>query len=899
MDWMAIADMPNEKNNLVASVIIPVYNKEKFLKRCFDSLRAQTMSKEEFEVVLVDDGSVDSSLELCRSFANTLPHVTIIAKENGGVSAARNDAICQARGKYLFFVDPDDGLSANTLESVSTFFDKHYDEVDLVTYPIISVAKDGKERPLHYRYDIMDTTGVYDLETGDNVFICQTTINICVKNSDPKPRFDFVSHNGVEFHEDQQFITDVLLGKMKIGFCQEAAYYWYDNEESVSAQRKTAYYLYDNTMFMYEQLFSRFEDAVPRYVQSLLANDIGWKLRQNALLPTYLTGEAYESELERLKELLKRVDDEVLLNHPNIHEYHRYYFLNLKEGDGLAVQVDNAGVVLKHDDEVLFESDSVELQIMRVRIRDGQLKIMAAVKSPVFFNYSGDFTLLMRVITSEGTRMETLSLTESSRSRIATKDIVARFFDVRLNVDLAQTLRTVEFVGLFGDIAVPVLLGFGMNAEIDEAIDGLWIQNGWKIKFSPVDPHISISRIHDNEERKLRRGINARIESKSARLSRITVDTIRRARGKKARPIWIYTDSARTLDNGWKQFLHDREKDDGVQRFYAANGIDLSDSRFQGITGVIPFRGKRHKILFCLADKLLCSDIDRGSYYAFGMQLATSFADYFNAEITYLQHGVLWAHMPWYYSYDRVLCDYEVISTHFESENLQEHYGFLESDLIPCGMTRYDSIDTEKPAKKKILLAPSWRSYLVGKLEKNGRQAMDNRFTDSDYYQGLQGMISNPELLELLESYGYELELKLHPQFKMYEHLFRFDSDRVKLAPAQVDETDYALVITDYSSYSFDFVYLKRGIIYFIPDPDQVFNGSNHYSQLDIPLEDAFGEYVTNSHEAVAAIKRVIENEGKPLPAYREKMDGFFYHYDNHQADRLYEFLTTEKKARD
>lgn len=892
---MVVAHMSLDENTLVASIIIPVYNKEKFLTRCFDSLRAQTMAAENFEVVLVDDGSSDASLELCQSFAKTLPHVKVIAKENGGVSAARNDAIAQAEGKYLFFVDPDDGLSPDTLKNVAAFFDQHYDEVDLVTYPIISVTKNGKERPLHYRYDIMDVSDVYDLETGDNVFICQTTINICVKNTNPKHVFNFVSHNGVEFHEDQQFITDVLLKKMKIGFCKEAAYYWYDNDESVSAQCKTAYYLYDNTMFMYEQLFSHFANEVPQYVQSLLVNDIGWKLRQNALLPTYLHGEAYEAALDRLKALLKRIDDEVLLNHPNVHEYHRYYFLNLKDEGVLTVQVDNGGVSLCREDKVLFESDSVELQVMRVRIAHDHLKLVAAVKSPVFLHYAGEFSLLMRVVTAEGTQMKPLPLTESSRSRIATKDIVARFFDVRLDIDLSQTVGTVEFVGLFNDIVVPILLSFGMNAEMDEAIDGIWMKDGWKVHFAPVDPHIGISRVTKNEERKIRRRINARIESKSAQVSRVAVDTIKRMRRKNSRPIWIYTDSARTLDNGWKQYLHDREKNDGVQRFYAANGISLSDPRVKGVPGVIPFRGKQHKILFCLADKLICSDIDRGSYYAFGVQLATSFVDYFNAEITYLQHGVLWAHMPWYYSYDRVLCDYEVVSTSFESQNLQEHYGFTEEDLIPCGMTRYDGIDAEKPAKKKILLAPSWRSYLVGKLEKNGRQSIDKRFVASDYYQGIQNMLSNPELLELLETYDYELELKLHPQFKMYEPLFHFDSERVKLAPSQVDETDYTLVITDYSSYSFDFVYLKRGIIYFIPDPEQVFNGSNHYSELDIPLEDAFGEYVTSSHEAVAAIKRVIENEGKPLPAYSKKMDNFFFYYDNHQADRLYEFLSQEK----
>ncbi|QTU84178.1 bifunctional glycosyltransferase/CDP-glycerol:glycerophosphate glycerophosphotransferase [Xiamenia xianingshaonis] len=885
----------HDDNALVASVIIPVYNKEKFLARCFDSLKAQTLPLEKFEVVLVDDGSSDDSLRLCQEFARELPHATVIAKENGGVSAARNDAIAQAQGTYLFFVDPDDGLSPNVLEHVSTFFDAHFSEVDLVTYPIISIDEKGRHRALHYRYDIMKTTGVYDLTSGDGIYICQTTVNVCVKNTTPKPRFDFVSHNGVEFHEDQQFITDILLPKMKIGYCKDAAYYWYDNDESVTSQRKTAYYLFDNTMFMYEQLFARFQDAVPQYVQSLLVNDIGWKLRQNALLPTYLAGEAYEKELGRLVALLKRVDDEVLINHPNVHEYHRYYFINLKDTGKLSVLANENGVALLRGEKVLYENETIELLVMRVRIRHGRLKMMTVVKSPVLPNFEGDVSVWMRTTTSEGEHEEPLVLTDSSRSRIATKDVVSRFFDARIDIDLARSTGQVSFFAKLDDVVVPIRLAFGINAEIAEALDGTWFADGWLVRMQHELPHISVSRISKKEERKMRTAMNLRVKSKAVMLTRFAVDAALARKRKSKRPIWVYTDSARSLDNGWKQFLHDQKKHDGVSRYYAANGIDLADPRLKGVDGVVPFHGKRHKMLFCLADKLLCSDIDRGSYHAFGMKLARSFVNYFNAEIIYLQHGVLWAHMPWYYSYDRTLCDFEVISTPFENKNLCQNYGFAESDLIPCGMTRYDYIDAAKQPERKILVCPSWRSYLVGKLKKNGRSGLKQRFLSSDYYKEVQALLSNPKLQQALETHDFELELKLHPQFKMYEDLFHFEHDRVKLAPTQVDETEYAIVLTDYSSYSFDFVYLKRGIIYFIPDPEFVFNGSNHYSQLDIPLDNAFGEYAENADEAVDALVRLMEHDGKPLAPYREKMERFFYHYDDHQGDRLYEFLTKNR----
>lgn len=104
----------NEK--LQISVIIPVYNKEKYIVRCMDSILTQTYKN--LEVIVVDDGSIDSSLMLCREYAEMDTRVTVLTKRNGGVSSARNIGLEHVSGKLVTFVDPDDWLELTCFEEL-------------------------------------------------------------------------------------------------------------------------------------------------------------------------------------------------------------------------------------------------------------------------------------------------------------------------------------------------------------------------------------------------------------------------------------------------------------------------------------------------------------------------------------------------------------------------------------------------------------------------------------------------------------------------------------------------------------------------------------------------------------------------------------------------------------
>ena len=96
------------------SIIVPVYNVEKYISRCIESILCQTFTN--FELILVDDGSPDNSVSICEKYMEKDARVSLIHKENGGLSSARNAGIDSAKGEYLLFVDGDDVIHPETLE---------------------------------------------------------------------------------------------------------------------------------------------------------------------------------------------------------------------------------------------------------------------------------------------------------------------------------------------------------------------------------------------------------------------------------------------------------------------------------------------------------------------------------------------------------------------------------------------------------------------------------------------------------------------------------------------------------------------------------------------------------------------------------------------------------------
>lgn len=125
------------------SIIVPLYNSEKYLPKCLDSLLNQDIPEDDYEIILVDDGSPDGSRTVAEEYASRHTHIIVLSQPNKGTSGARNTGIRQAAGKYLYFVDPDDYIMENSLARILRLMEEEdldvlrfgYTEVDEQYHP--------------------------------------------------------------------------------------------------------------------------------------------------------------------------------------------------------------------------------------------------------------------------------------------------------------------------------------------------------------------------------------------------------------------------------------------------------------------------------------------------------------------------------------------------------------------------------------------------------------------------------------------------------------------------------------------------------------------------------------------------------------------------------------------
>ena len=103
---------------MLLSIIVPIYNVEKYVEKCIRSCEAQDISKEDYEVVVINDGSPDNSLKIVERIADEFPNIKIISQPNKGLSAARNTGMRNASGDYYMFVDSDDWIAEKCLGKI-------------------------------------------------------------------------------------------------------------------------------------------------------------------------------------------------------------------------------------------------------------------------------------------------------------------------------------------------------------------------------------------------------------------------------------------------------------------------------------------------------------------------------------------------------------------------------------------------------------------------------------------------------------------------------------------------------------------------------------------------------------------------------------------------------------
>lgn len=216
---------------ILLSIIAPVYNMEEYLEKCLDSILRQGLDEEEYEVILVNDGSKDGSQAICERYVSQHKNFRLINQENQGVAVARNNGIDNAKGKFIGFIDPDDYLLDGGLKIAFRKYAERED-IDLIHF--------------YSSYDFWDVKPVVD-----EVEYEGTTHDFLLTDGRGLPSFcwiyiyrkDFLDKHNIRFKsyrvgEDSLFVSTVFLANPRYLSVKADIYRYVVRESSASTNRR-------------------------------------------------------------------------------------------------------------------------------------------------------------------------------------------------------------------------------------------------------------------------------------------------------------------------------------------------------------------------------------------------------------------------------------------------------------------------------------------------------------------------------------------------------------------------------------------------------------------------------------------------------------------------------------
>lgn len=250
----------------LVSIVVPVYNVEKYLTRCVKSLTEQTL--EDVEIILVDDGSTDNSGKMCNQLGMNDTRIKVIHKSNGGLSSARNAGLHIATGEYVGFVDSDDDIEMDMYERLYTVAKSK--NVDFVMTDYLRITKDGSShlKTANIRAGYYCKTDIVQEIFPDLIMRECMNYGPILSVWNCLYRTQFLKENRISFDEQVRWSEDNLFSSI-VGYCANSFYYmqgeglyhYYENPGTITTSyRKGAWEVYSIMNQRLHELFDQVND---------------------------------------------------------------------------------------------------------------------------------------------------------------------------------------------------------------------------------------------------------------------------------------------------------------------------------------------------------------------------------------------------------------------------------------------------------------------------------------------------------------------------------------------------------------------------------------------------------------------------------------------------------------
>lgn len=870
------------------SIIMSIYNVEQYIKEAIDSVIEQSLDfQENVQLILVNDGSPDKCNDICRRYVEKYPdNIEYHEKINEGLPSARNYGLKFVRGKYVNFFDPDDILSKDTLNSVLSFFNKN----PKINIAGLVVEYFGAKFGIHPRYEKFgkETTVVSLVESPQN-YILSSAATFYSANLFDNIKFD----TSLEIAEDLFLNCQLYFDNKNIGIIghNEAVYYYRVRKENVSLTGKKKYDLdsfIEVTNYLYNNFIRILDEKkmdMPEFLKYILLAEIK---KKNKALNMLKNDDKILHFHEICKKILLNIEDKYISNFYDQDHMVKISFLCLKYG------WNSKNIEYKIHDNKLYANNlkvgnikECKIILSKCEISDKHIKLIGVYNDILPINANSS----LRFKDNKGITYST-NFKHTDNRFFLNKVMGLEFnnpYKFDITIDICNAIKYRPILKVAG-IEIPIkFISMGKNFAVENFVSDEEI-----LKFRNRKKLIEINNY---EIKILNKTVFNVLKYSFERIKYIKkffdVKWIYRFMGFRNKKYVLFNDRPLVGDDNAQalfEYICRNEKKFSRNCYFVISKDSKNYKELKKIGKVIIKDSLIHKFKFLNAKIIISSHA--AFYSPFNVEEMYCYRDILNYKFVFLQHGVTMnnVHLP--INKCKSGIDMFITSTHKEYEEVMTDKYMYNDEVVLTGLPRFDKLKNED--EKIILIAPTWRTFLSGKINKLGFHDIVENFNESEYYMRYSSLLKNDKLLNILKDNGYKIIFLLHPGFKLYKELFiKLTSNIVEIK--DFEEVKYSelfsklsLLVTDYSSIIFDVAYLKKPMLLYQFDSKDYFE--KHYKPGYFSYkEDGFGKIVTEENELVEEIIKNIESKCRIDKFYKNRIENTFKYIDKNNSKRVYE----------
>ena len=875
------------------TIIMAAYNSSKWINEAIDSVINQTLDfKENIQLIIVDDGSTDNTKEIIKVYLEKYNNnIKYLYQENNGQASARNYGLKYAEGEFINFLDSDDKLESNACYEVLKFYDK-YEDVDVVSIPLIFFGADAGEHILNYKFN---ETRLVDLLLEPSFIQLSASSSFIKKESIKNLKFN----EKLITSEDALFINKILLEKCKLGVLNSTKYYYRRREDYTSTTdnfKKRKEYYNDQIKYYIKNIMEYSKEKlnyIPEFIQYLSMYTLQW-IFEVPEVDNILSNKEIEELYNLLDTILQDINDNIILEQKNINENLKYHIL-LQKHHGFKRVIEEKQEKLKIQDKTYDTLGLKSFWIDIIEIRNNQLYIQGYL--PSFFENNKTKIKAIRISNNETTEYIGKPIQYPKNNTFSLGKPVEEKLYTEIQIPIEKnTINTIYFKVRY-DIEVDIPIQFTMNAKLSRTshytrttynknqiklnqylaknIDNAILIEPYTFKKYLKLEYATLKKIKRKKEHNYKEIILLRI------ITFILINTI--YRNKK---IWLFMDRQNTAkDNAEHLFKYSVKQKDKVKKYFIIDKTSPDYNKIKKYGKVVDFASFKHKLLFLLADKIISSHPGDDVVNPFWGEEIYQINGLLHLQYIFLQHGIINEDLSsWLKKCDMNLTIF-VCSAQKEYDSIFQYpYNYPKEVVKILGLPRYDALNNNE-TKKQILIIPSWRHIFDNMTE--------DEFKQTSYFKSFNNLINDEELLNYCETKGYKLIFKPHPKTIKFIKLFNKDSRVTIDENFSMEYTNLfnqsKLLITDNSSVFYDFSYLKKPILYYHFKGDTP-KFINKESEFDFE-NDGFGEVITNHNELIKTIKEYIKTDCKIKEKYLNRINKFYMYHDKNNCKRNYDAI--------